>query len=241
MKPDRSLLALLCRGLFGSLLMGGAAVAETEQLVTIGDSYTIGEGVPQTDRWPDRLVDTLRERGVAISLAANPAQTGWTTADALREQLPILERAKPTVVTILIGVNDQVQGASPSEFKRSFVALLDAVQRTLASRGCNTRRILLMTIPDYSRTPTGAQFAASATAPAILRAYNAIIAAQASARGLPLVDIAPLSIESTPALTAPDGLHPSGEQYRRWLTVIEPAVTALIKTPSCHPASVPFK
>lgn len=227
----------------GTLLLSQRAYAQSEQLVTIGDSYTIGEGVTEEERWPNRLVAALAQKGIAIALAENPARTGWTTDDALHQELPQLAQSNATVVTVLVGVNDQVQGASAEEFARSLTKLLDAIQASLAARDCNAKRLLLITIPDYSLTPNGRSFTASQNATETLTAFNRVIKEQAAERGLAFADIAPLANEvlTAPHLVASDGLHPSGEQYRRWLTAIEPAMTALLKTPSCHPPGKPLK
>ena len=56
------------------------------RLLCLGDSYTIGEGVPPRESWPHRVAAALREGGPQTGgvEAAPPtvvAQTGWTTED----------------------------------------------------------------------------------------------------------------------------------------------------------------
>jgi lysophospholipase L1-like esterase len=45
------------------------------------------------------------------------------------------------------------------------------------------------------------------------------------------VDITPISREAAgnPLLTAGDGLHPSGEMYRRWVELVEPITVEALK------------
>ena len=47
--------------------------------LALGDSYTIGEGVETSQRWPMQLAQRLREEGVAIADPRIIATTGWTT------------------------------------------------------------------------------------------------------------------------------------------------------------------
>ncbi len=211
-----------------------AAAAEIERLVTIGDSYTIGEGVAEQDRWPNQLVASLRRKGTQIEIASNPSQTGWTVNDALHREVEALDSARATVVTVLVGVNDQVQGSTAVQFSADLSLLLDRIQQRLVATNCNPRRILLLTIPDYSLTPTGKNFEASRQATTELASFNREIAKQAAERGLAVADIAPIAA-SNANLTTSDGLHPSGEQYRLWAESIEREFTKLLAHPSCHP------
>ena len=85
--------------------------------VAIGDSYTIGEGVKENERWPNLLVEHLNKDGINVKLVANPSVTGWTTQQAIDLELPILRNKKPDFVTVLLGVNDGAQGATPDVFR----------------------------------------------------------------------------------------------------------------------------
>ena len=49
--------------------------------LALGDSYTIGEGVPPADRWPVQLAAALRSAGVAVADPQIIATTGWTVAE----------------------------------------------------------------------------------------------------------------------------------------------------------------
>src|SRR3546814_3668524 len=48
--------------------------------IALGDSYTIGEGVPPERRWPDRLACALRASGLGLGQPKLIAPTGWTCA-----------------------------------------------------------------------------------------------------------------------------------------------------------------
>ena len=75
--------------------------------LALGDSYTIGEGVAEHERWPNQLAVMLRERGVALEAPHFIARTAWTT-DELSEAIDAEHlRDKFDLVTLLVGVNDQ--------------------------------------------------------------------------------------------------------------------------------------
>ncbi len=94
-----------------------AAEGPALRYVALGDSYTIGTSVAAADRWPDRLVAALKADGAAdgpwLELVANLGVDGYTTADLIRDELPPLAGLRPDVVSVLIGVNDVVQGVVP--------------------------------------------------------------------------------------------------------------------------------
>ena len=57
-----------------------SAMAQQTYLA-LGDSYTIGESVEESERWPVQLVKLLNERGIAIANPKIIAKTGWRTDD----------------------------------------------------------------------------------------------------------------------------------------------------------------
>lgn len=204
--------------------MGDGRLPWWERYVALGDSYTIGEGVEEAERWPDRLAGHLRQDAVAIDLVANPSVTGWTTSQLIEHGLPVLEAGRPTFVTLLIGVNDWVQGVSLADYRERLVLILDRVQATLP----DPRRVLLVTIPDFSVTPEGSKYGKGRDIPRGIAAFNDVLVDEAERRTLPVVDIFPLSQElAAPEFVAPDGLHPSGAAYVRWARMIHPAARSL--------------
>ena len=51
--------------------------------IALGDSYTIGEGVNEDERWPNQFVDVAYENGVDFDQPMIIAETGWKTYDLL--------------------------------------------------------------------------------------------------------------------------------------------------------------
>jgi hypothetical protein len=98
--------------------------------VALGDSYSIGTGVAAAERWPEQLVARLGAPGVgdpALELVANLAVNGWTSAGVIRGELPRLWSLQPAFVTLLIGVNDVVQGVPFDAYRRNVATILDAL------------------------------------------------------------------------------------------------------------------
>lgn len=192
------------------------------QYLPLGDSYTIGEGVHAAQSWPSLLTENLRKQGMAIELLGNPAVTGYTTDDLIREELPELEKKKPNFVTLLIGVNDYVQGRTEKEFKVRFVTILDFIQKRLPDKS----KLLLITIPDFSVTPNGKHYAHGRNAHKDIALFNQIIKSEAKKRKLPVVDIfhSSLNMGKDPSLVCEDGLHPSAKEYVHWEKMIRAEV-----------------
>lgn len=189
--------------------------------VALGDSYTIGTSVAERERWPNQLV-ALEPR---LQLVANLAVNGFTSRDVVEVELPQLDALRPEFVTLLIGVNDVVQGVPAETYRRSVVRILeDAVRRVGADR------ILVVTTPDYTVTPSGSDYGDPVQQAAGIRENNAIITEAAEALGIAVVDIHAISLEAAtdPSLVAFDGLHPSGAQYARWVERILPSVAGLL-------------
>jgi acyl-CoA thioesterase-1 len=203
-------------------------VAEVRYLA-LGDSYTIGESVLESERWPNQLVDSLRARlgeDHDVLDASIVATTGWTTAnlDAGMDAAQV-DTAKWDLVSLLIGVNNQYQGLSVEAYGPEFSALLE---RAIALAGGNEGRVFVVSIPDYGYTPFGVNN--QSTISAELTQFNDTCRARTMARGVAHFDITPISQEwpDTQGLVAADGLHPSGEQYGRWVASFADEVAGLV-------------
>ena len=190
----------------------------------VGDSYSIGEGASEAESWPALLARHLTNIGPPVELVSNPARTGWTTADAIAHQLPLFRAARPDFGTLMIGVNDWVQGVDEATFRQRLAQLLDEMQRVLP----NEKRLLVINIPDFSVTPDGPNYARGRDISVGLTSFNKIITEEAQKRGLRVVDIFSLSqtMHGHPELIAVDGLHPSATAYAMWEHAIFPAAHA---------------
>ena len=204
-----------------------AAASAVVRYAAIGDSYSIGEGASPGESWPALLARHLSETGIQTELVANPSKTGWTSQQAIDEELPVFAAARPTFATLLIGVNDWVQGVDATQFRTRVAQLLDAMLKILADK----RRLLVVTIPDFSATPKGGTYARGRDISQGLAEFNKIVTEEAVRRDLRVVDIFPMSkkVRDDPSLVAPDGLHPSAKEYARWEETIFPVARELLQ------------
>ena len=190
--------------------------------VALGDSYTIGTSVTVGERFPDQLVAAVRPR---LELVANLGVDGYTTADLIRDELPALAALEPGFVTLLIGVNDVVQGVPAAAYERNVETILDRLLVLVPAD-----RIVTISIPDYTVTPAGADYGDPTAKRAGIVANNATMARRSAERSIRFVDIFDISSGALEdrTLVASDGLHPSGAQYARWVERIRPVVEALL-------------
>src|SRR5205823_13829191 len=201
--------------------------SEKIRYAVVGDSYSCGEGATPKESWPSLLTQHLKSGGVDIDLVSNPSKTGWTTKDAIDRELPKFIRANPTFASLLIGVNDWVQGVDETTFRNRVSYLLDQMLAVMP----NKKRLLVVTIPDFGVTPTGQKYARGRNIHEGIMGFNKIVTEEAHKRGLQVVDIFPLSkkMGEDKSLVAKDGLHPSAKAYAEWENIIFPAALELLE------------
>ncbi|MBI1798138.1 MAG: SGNH/GDSL hydrolase family protein [Candidatus Eisenbacteria bacterium] len=195
------------------------------RFLALGDSYTIGEGVPEAERWPVQLAVRLRERGAAIGAPEIIARTGWTTDELSAAIGTAAPGGRYALVTLMIGVNNQFRGRDLDEYRRQFQALLT---QAVGFAGSEPSRVLVLSIPDWGVTPFAAGRDRGRIAADIDR-FNAVALEETDSAGARYIDVTPISREAAhdSSLIAPDGLHPSGRMYARWVDVaMEPAMEA---------------
>ena len=192
----------------------------------IGDSYSCGEGATPKESWPALLTQHLNVQGLHVDLVSNPSVTGWTTKDAIDRELPKFVNSNPNFATLLIGVNDWVQGVDETTFRNRFSYLVDQMLAVLP----NKKRLLVVTIPDFGVTPTGPKYSRGRNIHEGILRFNQVVTEEARKRGLEVVDIFPLSKQMghDKSLIAKDGLHPSAKEYAEWEKIIFPVALELL-------------
>lgn len=197
--------------------------------VALGDSYTIGTGVGREERWPDQLVERLTGSGIPIELVGNLGVNGYTSGDLIADELPQLVALQPEFVTLLIGVNDVVQRVPTSTYQAHVGEILSALLEQVPRE-----RIVVVSTPDYTRTPRGADFGNPEGQRAGIAELNRIMREETSARGIAFVDISAVAdqVGANPDLVASDELHPSGAQYGLWVELVMPVLTQLLQQPA---------
>jgi acyl-CoA thioesterase-1 len=180
--------------------------------LALGDSYTIGTGASDdAHAWPSIIARRLDAE------LTNPAVNGYTTDDLIRDELPLVEVVKPDLVTVLIGVNDLVQGRTVDQYRHSLVEIYGAIAG---------RPVVAISIPTWSFVPAAADFGGAGHVERLTTAFNEAARGEATARGFAWVDIGPASISGigTAGWIASDRLHPGDTQYAAWAEVIWPVV-----------------
>ena len=196
------------------------------RFLALGDSYTIGESVPPTDRWPVQLTALLSTEGFNIDDPLIIAATGWTTDELLSG----IDRANLQgiydLVSLLIGVNNQYRGGDSEDFRGQFAALL---KRAIGFANGQPFGVIVLSIPDWSVVP----FAAGrdrAKIAAEIDQFNAVNREEAERAGAHYIDVTPISRQAAadPELIAGDGLHPSGKMYAEWARLALPVARKAI-------------
>ena len=195
--------------------------------LALGDSYTIGEGVAESERWPVQLVGLLRTAGVHIAEPHIVARTGWTTDELGAALDGTVLRPPYDLVSLLIGVNNQYRSRPLGEYGDEFAILLE---RAVDYAGGAPGRVLVLSVPDWGRTP----FAAGRDEMSIgaeIDAFNAVNRRISVTRGAAYVDItsATRALGAGPDNVVSDGLHPSATVYELWARLALSAAIAALR------------
>ena len=195
--------------------------------LALGDSYTIGESVLETNRWPNQLVKKLNDTGLMVDDAKILAKTGWTT-DELSQAINDSTLSKTyDLVSLLIGVNNQYRGRSVENFREEFKNLLETA---IYFSGDNNAKVFVLSIPDWGVTPFAEDRNSTKIATEIDQ-FNAVIKQECKSKSILFIDITDISrlVEERSGLIAEDGLHPSGKMYGLWVNRVFPEIYEKLK------------
>ncbi|MHA7101516.1 lysophospholipase L1-like esterase [Roseivirga pacifica] len=221
----KRLLSLLTFILLNNIIM--AQDTAPISFLALGDSYTIGESVSETERWPVQLAAELVERGYSVKSPKIIAKTGWRT-DELMDAINADEQLAESydLVSLLIGVNNQYQGKTVTSYEPEFEALL---VKAIELAGGDADRVFVVSIPDYGKTPFGKEKREQIEV--AIDKYNEVNKFFAKKYGVKYFNITPISRRAAfqENLVASDGLHPSGEMYTEWVDLMISKVARMLK------------
>lgn len=200
-------------------------VEESIKYLALGDSYTIGQGVEESERWPNQLIDQLQANDFTVENSEIIAQTGWRTSNLINA----IENSNPqdfNLVSLLIGVNNQFNNQSFDIFISEFNVL---IQKAISIAG-GSERVFVVSIPDYSVTPFGNSWGNPEQTALDLDMYNDFMNLRCQQLGIPFINITEISrsLGDSDGALAPDNLHPSGFQYSLWVDEILPIVLDIV-------------
>lgn len=204
-----------------------AMIAPAKKYLALGDSYTIGQSVPEADRFPVQTKIGLASQGINMSNPQIIATTGWTTTN-LQNAIAALNPAGPyDVVSLLIGVNDQYQYHDTAGYRQRFLNILNTAIQLAGSR---RDHVFVLSIPDYSVTPF-ARYSDTAFIRRQIDQFNAINKEVTLQNDCSYLDITPSTREAAndPSLIATDGLHPSGKEYKKWADHLGPMMKTVLQ------------
>ncbi|TDE31347.1 SGNH/GDSL hydrolase family protein [Flavobacterium ranwuense] len=196
--------------------------------LAIGDSYTIGQSVCETCRFPEQLKKILGNLNPTNTYSLKIiAQTGWTTTNlisAINTQNPT---SNYDLVTLLIGVNNQYQNRPISLYEKEFPELIN---KAIALAKGDKTNVIVVSIPDYAYTPFGQRSGIQSTISMEIDNYNAFAKKYCTDNTIEFVNITDITRQglTNTDLVAQDGLHPSELAHSLFVERILPkAATAI--------------
>ncbi len=189
---------------------------ESLKILALGDSYTIGQSVCETCRFPVQLKDSIAttiEADISVEIIA---QTGWTTSNLINAINTSNPSSDYDLVTLLIGVNNQYQHKPFSLYEAEFPMLME---KAIQFANGDKNNVIVVSIPDYAYTPFGQGNSDSQQISSDIDQYNTFAKSYCDERNIVFVnitDITRLGLEQ-PNLVASDGLHPSELAYSKFV------------------------
>ena len=195
----------------------------TSKFLALGDSYTIGQSVEISERWPVQFLKELKTNTSAIDTLQIIAQTGWRV-DQLKEAMNNSNLEPPYgLVSLLIGVNNQFQGQEAVGFRPEFIEILEKSLKLVENR---TERLFVVSIPDWGSSPYGATLNRTQISKEI-DDFNSVLKQESEKRGIRYFNITTISRRALTdnSLIASDRLHPSGKMYKLWVDKMIPVIS----------------
>ena len=198
-------------------------IPKTFKVLSLGDSYTIGQSVCNTCRFPEQLKDSLELRfkvqdTIKLKIIA---QTGWTTTNLKTAIANENLQNDYDLVTLLIGVNNQYQGKPFSLYETEFPELVE--EAITASNG-DKNKLIVVSIPDYAFTPFGQNNGNPEITTSEIDSYNTFAENYCNENDITYVYITDITRQGLmdTDLIASDNLHPSELAYTKFVERILP-------------------
>lgn len=199
-------------------------IATSVNYLALGDSYTIGQSVCETCRFPEQLKMSLSKSYSQSSFSLKViAKTGWTTSNLIADIKAQNLASNYDLVTLLIGVNNQFQHMDFSLYEKEFPELVN--KAIMLAKGAK-KNVIVVSIPDYAYTPYAANVSKeqSAMISMEINKYNTFAENYCTMNGVVFVSITDITRQglTNTSLVASDGLHPSQQAYSMFVERILP-------------------
>jgi acyl-CoA thioesterase-1 len=178
------------------------------KIVVLGDSLTVGLGLPVEAAFPAKLDAALRRKGIAATVT-NAGVSGDTASGGL-ERLGWSVPDGTDAVILELGANDMLRGIDPAVTRKALDAILTKLKaRNIAVLLCGMR-------------------AAPNMGPNYVHAFDAIYPALASTHGVVFYPFFLEGVAADRTLNQPDGLHPTAAGVEVIVERILPKVEELV-------------
>lgn len=202
---------------------------QSYKVLALGDSYTIGQSVCEDCRFPKQLTDSLAQLKPNDDFSLKIiAQTGWTTTTLINAIANETIANNYSLVTLLIGVNNQYQNSPFSIYENDFPEL---VSTAIAAANGDANRLIVVSIPDYFYTPFGQNSSNPETISEGIDQYNAFAQNFCEQNNITFINITDITREglNNNDLIASDGLHPSALAYTKFVERIVPVALSKLQ------------
>lgn len=199
--------------------MSNQVKGEAIVYVALGDSTGVGVGAQRGGGYVARLFERV-ERVRPGSSLVNLCVSGATTGDVLGAQVGRVGDARPSLVTVGVGINDLTRQVTPEQFAHNFEEIVTRL------RAQTDAPVVVSNLPDISHAPRVPDFLREVARHGLIL-YNERLAGAAARHGLHLADIFGKStavMPTHPEFFSPDGFHPTDEGYEFWAFEMWPMV-----------------
>ena len=183
--------------------------------LALGDSYTIGEAIQESNNWPNLLVKSLREKKYDFAKPRIIAKTGWRTDELLSAMGALSIDDQYEMISILIGVNNQYQGKEMDVFVKELDLI---ISKAIKHSKKGAKGIFAFSIPDYSVMPA-LEGKHSESIAGQINDYNELYKSKCAEKGIRFYDVTEMSrgAKNNHEYQADDKLHLSAKMYEIWI------------------------
>jgi len=178
------------------------------KIVALGDSLTVGLGLPESESYPSLLQNKLDEDGYAYEIV-NSGISGDTSAGGLRRLDWALE-GDVRVLILALGANDGLRGLSVAEMKQNLTRIINR------AREKNIVVILagMEAPPNYG--------------PEYVQQFRAAYREISAKERILLIPFLLDKVAGQPSLNQPDGIHPNAEGARIVAETVWPVLRSVL-------------